>query len=62
MTHEERKELWQQLEAARAKMVVACQHGSKKAWRRYGKIVYRLEQQLGLQHKQWMEDYFGKRI
>lgn len=62
MRNTERDELFRQLEEAKKKMETACQSGSKKAWRRYGKKVYSLQKQLNITIQPWMERAFGRSV
>jgi hypothetical protein len=55
---ESRTTLFNDLDKAKRKMVQACQNGSKKAWRRWGKEVYRLQLKLDLPTEKWMDEYF----
>lgn len=51
-----------ELEEAKRKMATACQNGSKKAWRRYGKKIVKIQRELNLPVETWMEEAFGRAI
>jgi len=44
------------------KLESACQSGSKKSWRKYGKKVYLLRKELGEHVDPWMESTFGRLV
>jgi hypothetical protein len=50
----------QALERAKTKMISACQNGNKKAWRKWGREVYRLQKELSMDIDPWMEKTFGR--
>jgi hypothetical protein len=52
----------QQLAEAKRKMALACQNGSKKAWRKYGKLVYKLSLELGVPIDNWLRETFEKKV
>lgn len=58
----ERTKKEQELKSSYEKMVISCQSGSKKSWRKYGKKVYVLRKELGYTIEPWMENYFGRII
>lgn len=62
MTNEERSELFRELEKTKKRMETTCQNGSKKAWRKCGKKVLKLQKQLGLRTEPWMEEAFGRSL
>ena len=56
------RQVYNDLVNAREKMVITCQHGAKKAWRKYGKQVYKLSLQLGVPIDPWLAETFARRI
>jgi hypothetical protein len=65
MTPEQREiraKLHNELTEAKAKMATACQNGSKKAWRKYGKKVYKLSLLLGYSMDGWLGETFKNKV
>lgn len=52
------QKIYAELQEARKKMEIACQNGSKKAWRRYGKKVCILSRKLNILPPEWMLEAF----